>query len=352
MRNYTVQGIMCWAFLAIACQPSAPPDRNDVDGEAPEVDVQTLPLESPFNDRNLEYSELFWVDDFLILVPQYPDKYENRLVMIRRAAIEDALATRQAIKPQWLPFGNYEMVTQLRDSLPNESYQGIEAAERDGNRFVIILETEVSGVMRGYLFTGEIQMSAQAPSLTLTEGPIEIPDDRRIDNHAYESVLIPEPGRYIAIHETNVSRFVGQPTAMQIEGETLTTVPHAEIEYRITGATALDDQNRFWTTNVMWGDVYSQLGPTSSEAIFLETGVPPSHSDVKHVERLVEFELTDSAIVRTERPPIWLKLRSDDAMRNWEGIARLNDGLLIVSDKFPLSILGFVTLASGDSSGS
>jgi hypothetical protein len=43
-------------------------------------------------------------------------------------------------------------------------------------------------------------------------------------------------------------------------------------------------------------------------------------------------------------PPIQMELTSDDA-RNWEGLVRLDErGFLIMTDKFPETILGFVTM--------
>jgi len=44
-----------------------------------------------------------------------------------------------------------------------------------------------------------------------------------------------------------------------------------------------------------------------------------------------------------KQPPIQLKLINDDNSRNWEGIVRFGDeGFIIVTDKFPSTILGFV----------
>ena len=56
----------------------------------------------------------------------------------------------------------------------------------------------------------------------------------------------------------------------------------------------------------------------------------------------VEFQYNEEGITRIDQPPIQLQLLPDD-LRNWEGIVRLDDrGFLIVTDKFPETILGFV----------
>ena len=62
------------------------------------------------------------------------------------------------------------------------------------------------------------------------------------------------------------------------------------------------------------------------------------------VARLLEFELTETGIELADRPPIQLELHPLE-LRNWEGIVRLEDrGFLLVTDKFPETILGFVPI--------
>ena len=62
----------------------------------------------------------------------------------------------------------------------------------------------------------------------------------------------------------------------------------------------------------------------------------------KVIARLLEFELTETSVTLVDRPPIQLELHPL-GLRNWEGIVRLEDrGFLLVTDKFPETILGFV----------
>ena len=61
------------------------------------------------------------------------------------------------------------------------------------------------------------------------------------------------------------------------------------------------------------------------------------------VERLLAFQFTEDGIVLAPLAPIQLQLLPDDEARNWEGIARLDErGFLLVTDKFPETILAFV----------
>ena len=69
--------------------------------------------------------------------------------------------------------------------------------------------------------------------------------------------------------------------------------------------------------------------------------------NIKPVEQLIEFELQSESIVRTNTPPIKIKLSEFGDSRNWEGVVRLNDiGFLVVTDKFPGSILAFLPYKS------
>ncbi|MGD9316494.1 MAG: hypothetical protein PVG56_06655, partial [Anaerolineae bacterium] len=72
----------------------------------------------------------------------------------------------------------------------------------------------------------------------------------------------------------------------------------------------------------------------------------PTHAQAETVERLLEFEYSESGIDLVDRPPIQLELMDSflgGLGRNWEGLARLDDrGFLLVTDLFPGTILGFV----------
>ena len=76
-----------------------------------------------------------------------------------------------------------------------------------------------------------------------------------------------------------------------------------------------------------------------------EWGVGTSHAEFEQVERLVEMQLSDDAVTIVPAPPIQLELVDAETSRNWEGIVRLDDrGFLLVTDKYPETVLGFVPL--------
>ncbi|EKU97532.1 hypothetical protein Lepto7375DRAFT_6729 [Leptolyngbya sp. PCC 7375] len=60
-------------------------------------------------------------------------------------------------------------------------------------------------------------------------------------------------------------------------------------------------------------------------------------------QRLVEFVYGENGITFTNNAPIQLELSQDS--RHWEGMVRLDDqGFLVMTDKFPETILGFVAM--------
>ena len=104
----------------------------------------------------------------------------------------------------------------------------------------------------------------------------------------------------------------------------------------------MDDSGRFWAINYLYPGDVDKLQP-DDDALIRQYGQGPSHAQSEIVERLVEFQIVDGKISRTQTPPIQLELAASGEARNWEGIARLDGlGFLIVTDQHPETILGFV----------
>ena len=113
------------------------------------------------------------------------------------------------------------------------------------------------------------------------------------------------------------------------------------IEYRITDATKVDENNKFWSINYFWPGDKKALEP-SKDLIFENTPKGDSHQSSNIVERLIEFEIKNKRIILTKSEPIQLVL-NEDSPRNWESIVRFgNKGFLIATDKHPRMILSFV----------
>ena len=120
-----------------------------------------------------------------------------------------------------------------------------------------------------------------------------------------------------------------------------TTFPN--IPYRVTDVTRLDENGRFWAINYNFPG--SEDVQTDNDPLAQTYGEGTTHAQSDVVERLVEFQYDANGITMIAQAPIQLQLLDEDNIRNWEGIVRLNDqGFLLVTDKFPATILGFVPI--------
>ncbi|MEL7144127.1 MAG: hypothetical protein AAFY33_04265 [Cyanobacteria bacterium J06643_4] len=159
-------------------------------------------------------------------------------------------------------------------------------------------------------------------------------------NKADEAILLTED-QIVSIYEVSGQRLTPEPEMHTFDYSLAPrpSIPFPNIEYRITDATELDENNRFWVINYFFSGDRDLL--PERDPLTIRYGRGETHRQYQSVERLIELAYSDSGITLTNTPPIQLELT--EAERNWEGIARLdNDGFLIITDKFPETILGFV----------
>ncbi|MGD9146457.1 MAG: hypothetical protein PVI80_12920, partial [Anaerolineae bacterium] len=312
-----------------------------------EVPVTEIPLTGPLAQAEAEVSGLAWHGDYLILLPQYPDfaiqQADGAVFALSKAdllAYLDGTRTEPlepitvpfiapGLADQILGFEGYEAITFLAD----RAYLTIEARETRGPRG-----------MRGYLVSGRI--APDLGSLVLnTATVVEIPSQPKVGNKSDEALLV-AGDRLVTIYEVNGAAINPSPVAHLFDTQLAPsgTLPFPNVEYRITDATVLDQEGRFWAINYFFpGD--TNLA-TDSDPLAERYGQGPTHAQAETVERLLEFEYSESGIDLVDRPPIQLELMDSflgGLGRNWEGLARLDDrGFLLVTDLFPGTILGFV----------
>jgi len=300
-----------------------------------EQPVTTLAISGPLAARSSEVSGLDWYGDWLILLPQYPERLGGNVFALRK---EDILAvvrgqTSEPLVPQPISFKDSQLGERI------EGYEGYEAIAFQDNQVFLTIEAETDSSARGYVVRGRID-----PDLSeLTVDPDKLaasPAQSQSPNKADEALLLAED-KVISIYEVSGAQVNPMPQmhAFDFELTPLPSVSFPTIEYRITDATQLDEQNRFWAINYFYeGD--RDLLPIR-DPLTIRHGRGPTHRQHKTVERLVEFSYAENRISFTNSAPIQLELAS--AGRNWEGLVRLDDeGFLLVTDKFPETILGFV----------
>ena len=311
----------------------------------PETPVTLLPLDGPAAARKAEYSGMAWYGDNLILLPQYPDRFaaqaegvDGAVFTLPKDAILSALEADPVppLAPQALPVEWGDLPRQVR------GFEGFEAIVFDGDTVYLTIEASPGGRMKGYLVRGSIAPDLsllRVDAATLTEIPL--PAD--IANKSDEALLLLPGGNVAAFYEVNGAQLNPDPAASVFSPalEMLASLPFPRLEYRFTDVTALDGEGVFWGINYFYpGDVEQR---TDDDPLAARYGVGETHAQNDAVERLVALRWTDEGATLLDTPPLYLQLLPDGEARNWEGLVRLdNRGFLLVTDKYPETLLGFV----------
>ena len=322
-------------------RPEAQAGRlSQQDEDIAEVAVREIPLAGDIKQRSAELSGLAWYGDWLILLPQFPDfsgqQGDERIFALARADILAYLngETTEPLQPVGVPFVSPPLRKKIR------SYEGFEAITFDGDRAYLAIEASPGREMVGYLVAGTI--APDLSQLLLDAGRLApLPSATGLSNKSEEALLLAGES-VLVIHEANGARVNPAPVARRFDSalRPLPTLAFPTIEYRITDATQLDDDGRFWVINYFFPGEFALR--TTSDPIADTYGEGPTHAARSGVARLLEMQYAEEGITLVDRPPIQLEL-GPLALHNWEGIVRLEDrGFLLVTDKFPDTILGFV----------
>lgn len=279
-----------------------------------------------------------WYGDFLVLLPQYPDRFgpgDGVFFVLDRAEIEafvDGTPTGP-LTPRPLPID----AAGMRSHFPG--YQGLESIAFDGEKVYLTVEAKPGEAMMGWILTGRVKPDLSGLHIDLTSAQ-EIPPQADINNLTDEAIVLwgrGESATLLTIYEANGRLVNARPVAHRFAADLtpLASLPLASVEYRITDATDADADGRFWAINYFYpGDV--KLKADSDPLLSLIV------KNLPQVERLVEFQISEERVGFANTPPIYLQLLEADA-RNWEGIVRLGDrGFLLVTDAHPRTILAFV----------
>ena len=307
---------------------------------APEVAVELIPLAGDAALDIAELSGLAWFGDQLVLLPQYPDRFESAhqgvLFAIARAELEARIehTSEQPIEPARIELvapGLFERI---------DGFEGFESIAFAGTRAYLTIEASGSGGMAGYLVRGD--MDAGGTRLVIdTHTLADIPAATDLDNASDESVLV-LGDRVLTLYEGNGAGVNPAPHAHVFDASlgALGTIPFPSIEYRVTDASDADAQQRFWVINYLFSGDRTKYRP-AEDAIAARYGRGETHGRSESVERLLELQYTPAGITLVERPPIALRLQPGD--RNWEGLVRWSErGFLVVTDRFPETMLGYV----------
>lgn len=322
-----------WFFLFLllgGCSPAATVSL-------PETPVREILLTKPANISTSEISGMDWYEDWLVMLPQYPQRIRRGgLFAIPKSELLTYLDSErhQRLDPRIVSFDDGGLRRSVR------GFQGFEAIAFDGDTVYLTIEAETPGRMHGYIVRG--QVIGELESIRLEPRTLqEIPLPANMINMSAESLLL-AGDELLTLFEANGARLLANPVAQQFDRslELLGDLPFPNIEYRITDATRLDDNGRFWAINYFF-PVDVRLY-TFRDPLVSAYGEGRTNARMLGVERLVEMQFTPAGIALVEDAPLYLRMDSITG-RNWEGIVRLDErGLLVASDKHPDTILGFV----------
>jgi hypothetical protein len=291
-----------------------------------------ITLNGDITSPDQEISGLAWYNDNLILLPQYPD---DRIYSIPKqqiiAFLDSSLTTILPKEIKWNPLDLDKHIS---------GFEGYESIIFNDDTVYVTIEAERRKINSGFIARGIIdnnknEIKISNKSLKKIKTPV------MLRNMTYETILI-HNNTVITIYEVNSTKAIEKPVYHQfdknLKSDIIKRFPFTE--YRITDATEIDNEGKFWVTNYFWPGDYDLLKPDLNYII-------TKKEDIKPVERLLEFQFVDGKIVRTETQPINIKLSEFGESRNWEGIVRLdNIGFLIVTDRFPGTILAFIPVCN------
>lgn len=310
---------------------------------AAEQPVISIALTGPVADSASEVSGLAWYGDTLIILPQYPNFANGRhgngfLYALPKADILAYLDSQNPapLSPRPIPINDLA----LRDQIKH--YQGFEAIAFSGDRVFLAIEAGQSSDMHGYLVSGRIQPDLSAVTLDI-DRLVENPLQAERDNKSEEALLV-AGNRLLTFYEVNGAGMNPHPVAhvFDFDLNLVGTIPFPNIEYRVTDAAPGADGANFWVVNSFFpGDI--DLIP-AADPLAQKFGLGITHGRSAAVERLVEMRYSPGGITLAGAPPVLLEV-DPIISRNWEGLAPFDErGFLLMTDKFPGTILAFVAL--------
>ncbi len=301
-----------------------------------EIKPVLFSLSGPAAEKQLEMSGLAWAGETLLLLPQYPNPKAPTIYGIERSVIIDRIENpTNPILPKEYTFymGN------ILELVPG--FQGFEAVCYVWGDLYFLLEAEENRAMTSYLVKGIFDEQDKIIKLNTNKlEKIEVPRD--IHNIGFESLIFARNSLWV-LFEMNGTLANPYPMMKRYSlGLTeKSEIPFPNVEYRITDFTTVNVYGRFWAINYFWPGnkvFYSE----EKDSYAKKYGKGKTHQKYEHVERLLEFQITENGIISTDTQPVELALIKD-LPRNWEGLAKIDDrGFIIISDEHPETIFAFI----------
>jgi hypothetical protein len=327
-----------------------------------EVPVTLLPLGGPLARREAEVSGMAWAGDTLLLLPQVPGLFRDEargvpgaegadgaLFALSRGELEAAVQGRRAGPLLARPFPVH--APGLAALFAQPGVEGFEALAVRGEQVFLTLERKTPAGMVAHVLSGRLLPGGAGLALDAGRLGPPIPGASGLRNMSEEALVVAGE-RLLTVHEVNGAAHAPAPR-VHVFGLDLSargTLPFPAVDYRITDATPPDAEGRFWAMNYFWPG--EKALAVVGEPLAARWGEGTSHALHGAVERLLPLQLTADGVRLREAPPLQLALREDRTARNWEALAPLEGfGLLLATDTYPETLLGFVPLPEEGAAG-
>ncbi len=290
-----------------------------------------IELSGDIAERHFEASGMAWYKDNLVILPQFPHKwarkYDGAMFFVSKERVESYIngENRNPIKGEKIEF-----VAEGLDAIGKTKGSGYEAITFVYDTVYVSIESVSGNESVSYLIKGTIDFEKKRIVLN-ANSKFEVKSQTQIHNMGEETIFSFKNNIY-AIHEANGVNVNKAPyvTRLNRNLKNEEKIPFPNIEYRITDATHVDSTGKFYVTNYFYPGEFEKLKPNLSDEK-INTAI----------EQILEFQILDDKIKRTEKNPIIISDHKNKDGSNWEGIVKFNSGFLLITDMFPETVLSY-----------
>ena len=294
--------------------------------------LSAIQLTGDLKERTLESSSLSWYNDNLIILPQFPHKWDSQfdgaLFFIPKSKIESYLkgVDRTPIQGEKIQF-----VAKGLDDIGKSKGSGYEAITFVEDTVFVSIESINKAKSTSYVVRGVIDFDNKKVILDATTKH-EVKSQTDIYNMGEETIFSYKMHIY-TIHEANGINVNKRPYITQLTTNLKDEkkIKFQNVDYRITDATKVDSTGKFFVMNYYYPGEYGKLKPQLSK-----------EKKEFAVEKIIELQVLEDSIIRTIKAPLIISEQKSKSGYNWEGIVKFKDGFLIMTDMFPQTTLAYV----------
>jgi hypothetical protein len=224
-----------------------------------------------------------------------------------------------------------------------QGYEGFEAVAFAEGYAYFTLETKAVDGMVGYVVRGDVHEQAGTVTIILDPGSVTpIAPQTNFSNMTDEAILVCD-GQVITFYEAN-GESVNLDAVVHIFDFDLNPLGEAgmvNFPYRLTDASPGESCNSFWAINYFFPGDTHLADDERTDPWFQGDGSPDT---IIPIERIVSLSIDGAGNIQYGTQGGYeLDLLENQEARNWEGLAYWESmGFLIVTDKYPGTILAFV----------